>query len=44
MKEMFDFSSDLIKSKYYDNSHKLLVSKKKKKQLVFLLKKCFHSK
>ena len=37
-KEMFDFSNYSTKSKYYDNSNKLVFGKMKMKQLVLRLK------
>ena len=37
-KKMFDFSNYSTKSKYYDNSNKLVVGKMKMKQLVLRLK------
>ena len=37
-KEMFDFSNYSVKSKYYNNSNKLVTVKRKMKQLVLRLK------
>ena len=36
-KEMFDFSNYSTKSKYYDNSNKLVVSKRKNETVVAVI-------
>ena len=38
-KEMFDFSNYSTKSKYYDNSNKLVVSKRKNERVVAVVEK-----